>query len=86
VARSRPTSTIQFEYVRFSLTPVVHRIRRHWPKVAILVRGDGHYCAPEVLDLLRKRRCGFDTRTLSQANDFVAAHHLTAQPVVNSSG
>ena len=41
------------------LLHVVHRIRRHWPKVAILVRGDGHYCAPEVLDLLRKRRCDY---------------------------
>jgi hypothetical protein len=41
------------------LLHVVHRIRRHWPKVAILVRGDGHYCAPEVLDLLRKKRCDY---------------------------
>lgn len=41
------------------LKHVIHRIRRHWPKVAILVRGDGHYCAPEVLDLLRKKRCDY---------------------------
>jgi hypothetical protein len=41
------------------LLHVVHRIRRHWPKVSILVRGDGHYCAPEVLDLLRKKRCDY---------------------------
>ena len=41
------------------LKHVVHRIRRHWPKVTILIRGDGHYCAPEVLDLLRKKRCDY---------------------------
>lgn len=38
---------------------VIQRIRHHWPKVVILVRGDGHYCAPEVLDLLRKMRCHY---------------------------
>ena len=41
------------------LAHVIHRIRRQWPKVAILVRGDGHYCAPEVLDLLREKRCDY---------------------------
>ena len=24
---------------------VIQRIRRHWPKVRVLIRGDGHYCA-----------------------------------------
>ena len=38
---------------------VIHRIRRHWPKVRILIRGDGHYCAPEVLDLLRRLKCDY---------------------------
>jgi hypothetical protein len=38
---------------------VIHRIRRHWPKVRILIRGDSHYCAPEVLDLLRRLRCDY---------------------------
>jgi Transposase DDE domain group 1 len=38
---------------------VIHRIRRHWPKVHILIRGDGHYCAPEVLDLLRRMNCDY---------------------------
>ena len=41
------------------LKHVIHRIRRHWPKVSILVRGDGHYCAPEVLNLLRSKRCDY---------------------------
>ena len=38
---------------------VIRRIRRHWPGVAILVRGDGHYCAPEVLDLMRETHCDY---------------------------
>ena len=38
---------------------VIRRIRRHWPNVRILVRGDCHYCAPEVLDLLRRLRCDY---------------------------
>jgi hypothetical protein len=38
---------------------VIHRIRRRWPSVRILVRGDGHYCAPEVLNLLRRLCCHY---------------------------
>jgi hypothetical protein len=38
---------------------VIHRIRRHWPKVRILIRGDSHFCAPEVLDLLRRLKCDY---------------------------
>jgi hypothetical protein len=41
------------------LRNVIRHIRRHWPHVAILVRGDGHYCAPEVLDLMRRTRCDY---------------------------
>lgn len=41
------------------LRPAIRRIRKHWPDVAILIRGDGHYCAPEVLDLLRTMRCDY---------------------------
>lgn len=41
------------------LRHVIRRIRKHWPQVAILVRGDGHYCAPEVLDLMRAMRCDY---------------------------
>ena len=38
---------------------VIRRIRKLWPNVAILVRGDGHYCAPETLDLARKMDCRY---------------------------
>ncbi len=35
--------------VRTILKHVIARIRRHWPKVAILVRGDGHYARAEAM-------------------------------------
>ncbi len=41
------------------LRTVICRIRKHWPKVAILVRGDGHYCAPQVLDLMHQTHCDY---------------------------
>jgi Transposase DDE domain group 1 len=41
------------------LRHVIGRIRRHWPKVGILVRGDSHYCSGPVLNLLVAERCDF---------------------------
>ncbi|MCR4332224.1 MAG: IS1380 family transposase [Sulfuricaulis sp.] len=41
------------------LRHVIRRIRKHWPKVAILVRGDSHYCSPETLDVLEEMRCDY---------------------------
>jgi hypothetical protein len=37
----------------------VAEIRRHWPRVEILIRADSHYCAPEVLDFCRAARIDF---------------------------
>jgi len=55
----RPGKRPSGEEIARVLAHVIHRIRRRWPRVAILVRGDGHYCAPEVLDLLREKRCDY---------------------------
>jgi hypothetical protein len=55
----RPGKRPSGEEIARVLAHVVRRIRRHWPQVDILVRGDGHYCAPEVLDLLRELRCDY---------------------------
>jgi Transposase DDE domain group 1 len=41
------------------LRHVIMRVRKHWPGVGIMIRGDGHYCAPEVLNLLRKMNCKY---------------------------
>ena len=55
----RPGKRPSGEEIARVLAHVIHRIRCRWPQVGILVRGDGHYCAPEVLDLLRKLRCDY---------------------------
>src|SRR5262245_19435868 len=55
----RPGKRPSGEDIARVLAHVIHRIRRHWPKVRILIRGDSHYCAPEVLDLLRRLRCDY---------------------------
>jgi hypothetical protein len=55
----RPGKRPSGEEIAHVLAHVIHRLRRHWPNVCILIRGDGHYCAPEVLDLLRKMRCDY---------------------------
>ena len=55
----RPGKRPSGEEIARVLWHVIHRIRRHWPDVRILIRGDGHYCAPEVLDLLRRLQCDF---------------------------
>jgi hypothetical protein len=41
------------------LRHVITHIRRRWPRVAIGVRGDGHYGTPEVMDLLEDQGCGY---------------------------
>jgi len=46
----RPGKTPTGQEVRKILQHVIRRIRKHWPRVAILVRGDGHYGRPEAMD------------------------------------
>ena len=41
------------------LRHVVRRIRGNWPRVEIIVRGDGHYGTPEVMELLEEQGCGY---------------------------
>jgi hypothetical protein len=55
----RPGKRPSGEEIARVLWHVIRLIRRHWPKASILVRGDSHYCAPEVLDLLRRLRCDY---------------------------
>ena len=55
----RPGKRPAGEEIARVLWHVIHRIRRRWPKVRILIRGDSHYCAPEVLDLLRRLSCDY---------------------------
>jgi hypothetical protein len=41
------------------LKHVIRRIWHHWPRVTIMVRGDGHYGTPEVMELLEDQGCSY---------------------------
>ena len=41
------------------LRRLIARIRGNWPRVEILLRGDSHYCTPEVLRFCRANRLDF---------------------------
>jgi hypothetical protein len=55
----RPAKRPKGREIAAHLRRLIRAIRGHWPKVEILLRGDGHYCAPEVLDLCRARGVDF---------------------------
>lgn len=48
----RPGKTPAGTEVRAILEHVIRRIRKNWPRVEVLVRGDSHYARPEALDWL----------------------------------
>lgn len=55
----RPGKRPSGEEVAKVLRHVIRRIRRHWPRVAILVRGDSHYCSEPALKRLEAMRCDY---------------------------
>lgn len=55
----RPGKRPSGEEVAKVLRHVIRRIRKHWPGVAILVRGDSHYCSEPALALLEAMRCAY---------------------------
>ena len=55
----RPGKRPSGEEVARVLRHVIRRIRKHWPNVAILVRGDSHYCSEPALSLLEAMHCDY---------------------------
>jgi len=55
----RPGKRPSGEEAASILRHVIARIRRNWPQVEIIVRGDGHYGTPEVMDLLEAQGCRY---------------------------
>lgn len=55
----RPGKRPSVKEVSHILRRVIDRIRMHWPKVEILVRGDSHYCGEPVMALLKAKRCDY---------------------------
>src|SRR5690348_12968878 len=46
----RPGKTSSGTEIRGHLRRLIRRIRRHWPQTRIIIRGDGHYGRPEVME------------------------------------
>jgi hypothetical protein len=55
----RPARRPKGREIAAHLRRLIREIRSHWPRVEILLRGDSHYCAPEVLDLCRAQGVDF---------------------------
>ena len=55
----RPARRPKGREIAAHLRRLIREIRRHWPRVQILLRGDSHYCAPEVLDFCRAQGVDF---------------------------
>jgi hypothetical protein len=55
----RPARRPKGREIAAHLRRLIREIRSHWPRVEILLRGDGHYCAPDVLDLCRAHGVDF---------------------------
>src|SRR5271156_4233021 len=49
----RPAKRPGGKEIRAFLRRLVRAIRANWPKTEIMLRGDSHYCSPEVLDWCR---------------------------------
>ena len=49
----RPSGEEAAKVIRYVIRHVIRRIRSNWPRVDIMLRGDGHYGTPEVMDVLR---------------------------------
>jgi hypothetical protein len=55
----RPGKTPSGKEVRGHLRRLIRRIRMHWPRTAITIRGDSHYGRPEVMDWCDANNVGF---------------------------
>jgi hypothetical protein len=55
----RPGKTPDGAKVALVLRHVIRAIRRRWPKVDILVRGDSHYGRPEAMSWCERERVGY---------------------------
>ena len=64
----RPAKRPKGREIAAHLRRLIREIRRHWPRVEILLRGDSHYCAPEVLDFCRAKGVDFVLGLASNAN------------------
>jgi hypothetical protein len=55
----RPAKRPGGKEIRAFLRRLLRAIRANWPKTQIMLRGDSHYCCPEVLDFCRVEGLGY---------------------------
>lgn len=55
----RPAKRPKGTEIRAFLRRLLHAIRANWPTTRILIRGDSHYCCPEVIDFCRASNLDF---------------------------
>ena len=77
----RPGKRPSGDEVAKVLRHVIGRIRKHWPNVAILVRGDSHYCSEPALALLEAMRCDYIIGFAINAKLLQIAHPVRHAPV-----
>lgn len=59
MALIRPGQRPSGKEIAHILRRVIGRIRSHWPKVKIVLRGDSHYCSEPVLAVLESHACQY---------------------------
>lgn len=55
----RPAKRPGGKEIKSFLRRLLRAIRSHWPRTEIVLRGDSHYCGPEVLDWCRANRIDY---------------------------
>ena len=79
----RPGKVPSGREVRAVLYRLIKRIRNHWPKTAITIRGDAHYGRPEVMEWCEKNRVKYVFGIAG--NDVLHAHvELAAKAVAKA--
>lgn len=69
----RPAQRPSGREIVMLLRRLIGRLRANWPRIEILLRGDSHYCAPEVLRFCRANRVDF---VLGVATTSTLRHHI----------
>jgi hypothetical protein len=76
----RPGKTPSGKEVRGYLRRLLRRIRGHWPKTRLTIRGDGHYGRPEVMDFCETHGLDYLFGVTGTATLHAAVEHV-ADPI-----
>lgn len=84
----RPGKTPDGKEVRGHLRRLVRRIRRHWPRTRITIRGDGHYGRREAMDWCEKNDVeyvfGLSKNAILDAQVFIKADEVCVKRAIGN--